>query len=84
MTFVQSFHMMTKVQTRELTDLINALRQYRLEQDFTYRELAKRIGIGHSRLFGLLNNKQPRINDRTRYRVETFASRVGLREKVAS
>lgn len=78
---------MTKVQAqreRDFRALIVSLRQYRLEQNLTYRELATAIGLGHSRVFVLLNDPEPRLNDRTRYRVEAFAQRVGLLEKVAS
>lgn len=76
---------LTKGQSdRSLRELVASLRLYRLEQDFTYRELAKRIGINHSGLFNLLNDARPRLNDRTLYRVEVFAQRVGLLEKVAS
>lgn len=76
---------MTKGQPdRNLRELVSLLRRYRLEQDFTYREMAERIGINHSGLFNLLNDSNPRLNDRTRYRVEVFAQRVGLTERVAS
>jgi transcriptional regulator with XRE-family HTH domain len=75
----------TKVQTRQFRELVQALRHYRLEQDFTYRELARRIGIGHSRLFTVMNDQTPRVNDRTLYQLESFAVRVGLlREKVSA
>jgi hypothetical protein len=58
--------------------VVVALKRYRLEQDFTYRKLAALIGIPHSRLFEVMNAKHPHINDRTQYRIETFANRIGL------
>lgn len=75
---------MPNIQKVNLSALVSQLRHYRLEQDLTYRELAAQIGIGHSRLFNLLNDTHPRVNDRTRFRVESFAVRVGLRARVAS
>lgn len=68
----------TKVQDRELQAVLAGLRRYRLEQDFTYRELADRIGLAHSKVFRLLNDTHPRINDRTRYRVVKFAHSMGI------
>lgn len=57
---------------------MSALKRYRLQEDLSYRTLAGFIGIPHSRLFEVMNAKHPRINDRTRYRIELFARRVGL------
>lgn len=73
----------TKVQARDFKALLTGLRRYRLEQDFTYRELADRIGLAHSKVFRLLNDARPSVNDRTRYRIESFAERVGVTEKSA-
>lgn len=74
----------TKHQIDEFTALLASIREYRLAHDFTYRELACLIGIGHSRLFTLLNDRHPVPNERTKYRVEAFAQRVGIAERAAS
>lgn len=68
----------TKVQDRDFYTILAGLRRYRLEQDFTYRELAERIGLAHSKVFRLLNDSKPRINERTRYRVVKFAHQMGI------
>lgn len=52
------------------------LNQIRLEEDLTYRVLAKEIGIGFTKLHALLNTPiaDIRINDRTAFKVQRFLS----------
>ena len=59
-------------------EVIAALRQYRLEKNFTYRKLGQLIGVGYSGLFNVMNTKDTRVNDRTKYRIEKFAHSVGI------
>lgn len=74
----------TRQMDRELRQLIAALKHYRLQQNFTYRELAERIDLGLARTFEVLNYDNPQITDRTRFRLQQFADRVGLLRDKAS
>lgn len=58
---------------------IKALQEHRLESDYTYRQLADRIGIGLTKLHGLLNDPRSAANERTAFKVRRYLA--GLPEK---
>lgn len=69
---------LTQESETPFVEVVAALRRYRLEKNFTYRKLGQLIGVGHSGLFNAMNKKDPRVNDRTKYRIEKFAHSVGI------
>lgn len=48
------------------------LQKHRLEADFTYRELAERLGLGVGKLHQLLNNPVVVANERTTFKVRRY------------
>lgn len=64
-------------------DEIDALQTHRLENDMTYLELAKRIGVALSRMHNLLHNPRLKANERTLFKARRYLASV-TQQKVAS
>jgi transcriptional regulator with XRE-family HTH domain len=51
---------------------IDELRQARLEDDLTYRQLAERLQVSGSQVHRILNSTESRVNDRTLFRIRQY------------
>jgi predicted transcriptional regulator len=56
---------------------ISHLNRLRVEQDLTYEALARRIGMNSNTLYKILTRPNPKVHDRTLYKIQRFLAKNG-------
>ncbi|MCX7641216.1 MAG: helix-turn-helix domain-containing protein [Elusimicrobiales bacterium] len=59
-------------------ELIEILRQYRLQRQKTYRELAKEIGVSRMTIYKWLNKRVKKIQELKFYKLKKFLKKHNL------